>query len=580
MSMPDIETPADPFAQIPEPLAAAIRRRGFDSLTPVQLAVLDAESEGRDLRISSQTGSGKTLALGLALAPQLMERDALPPGPNAPKGPSALVIVPTRELAAQVHEELRWLYERLPRVFTEVVTGGSDQGRERRGLARAPAIVVGTPGRMLDHIRSGTLDCGVVHDVVLDEADRMLDMGFKEELEAILEGLPKERRSHLVSATFPSSLRGLADRFQKQALHLEGTRLGAAHDDIEHVGHVVRPRDAYLALVNQLLLLQGDRCLVFVQRRIDAAQLAERLGADGFAVQAFSGELAQTQRTRTLEAFRNGTLHTLISTDVAARGIDVPDISAVVHYAPPFDAESYVHRSGRTGRAGRKGRSVLLVPAPAQQRVRRALSSAKVDVSWEPAPSAQKVRKSLEKKLRAPLHKQLDDAEAMPSERRLAYAAKLLEDRDPAHVVATLLDMATPALPCQPRDLEAVDASSHAARPNQGFVQFSMNWGERDGATPSRILSHVCRRGEIKSRIVGSIQVGPRNSTFEIAGTAATRFEKLTRKPDARDPRVKIDRSSSRAPERAGKWRRPSKPHAARAQQRRPRGPSEKPAPE
>ena len=318
------DSAVDKLAGVPELLAQAIRKRGFSELSSVQRAVLDAESEGQDLRISSQTGSGKTVAIGFALARHLTTEASVAVSDRA--GPSVLVLVPTRELAMQVRDELHWLYAGVPGLRTEVVMGGTSIMLERRALARRPQIVVGTPGRTLDHMKSGTLGSSGVCHVVLDESDRMLDMGFREELEAILERLPKERRTHMISATFPAGVRRLADRFQKNALHIEGTRLGAANADIEHTAHILDRRDRYAALINLLLLNEGARCLIFVERRIDATSLASKLTGDGFPVQSFSGELPQAQRTRTIEAFRAGAIQTLVSTDVAARGIDVPDI--------------------------------------------------------------------------------------------------------------------------------------------------------------------------------------------------------------------------------------------------------------
>jgi len=326
------------LAGIPEQLAEAMRRRGFEELTSVQRAVLDADAEERDLRISSQTGSGKTVAIGLALA-QHLSADATSAAADR-KSTSVLVLVPTRELAMQVRDELSWLFAGIPGLGIEVVIGGTSIGLERRALSRRPRVVVGTPGRTLDHLKSGALDCSRVEHVVLDESDRMLDMGFREELEAILEKMPSERRTHLVSATFAAGVRKLADRFQKKVLQIEGTRLGAANRDIEHVAHLVDRHGIYPAVVNLLLLNEGGRCLIFVERRVDASSLAEKLSADGFPVQSFSGELPQAQRTRTLNAFRDGTMKTLVSTDVAARGIDVPDIELVIHADVPESADT------------------------------------------------------------------------------------------------------------------------------------------------------------------------------------------------------------------------------------------------
>ena len=482
--MPTTVPSADPFSAAPPQLRAALARQGFTSLTAVQRAVLDAESAGRDLRISSQTGSGKTVALGLLLAPSLVTEGAARTAARRPAGPAALLIAPTRELAVQVGAELRWLYADLSGVAVAVVTGGTDPVRERSTLERGPAFVVGTPGRLLDHIRRGALDVSGVAHVVLDEADQMLDMGFREDLDAIVDHLPAERRAHVVSAMFPPAVRAFAGRFQPNALHVEGTRLGAANEDIAHVAHLVRPTDRYATLVNLLLRSLGQRTLVFVRRRVDATEVAERLTEDGFSAAAFSGELSQVQRTRTLHAFRNGTLQALISTDVAARGIDIPGISSVVHLDLPTDGATYTHRSGRTGRAGQKGLSVLLVPTTEHRRVEQLFARAPFELSWQPPPTAAEVRKAHTKRTRRRLHGLLDASadpqreesggdvvEATtpgsgdpPLDKHREYAKRLLEERDATEVVAALLALSEPPLPRDPIAIEAVRASGPRER--------------------------------------------------------------------------------------------------------------------
>jgi ATP-dependent RNA helicase DeaD len=543
--VPGLDHHSGLLAAIPEPLADAMRRRGFVDLTSVQRAVLHADSEGRDLRISSQTGSGKTIAIGLALAHQLSHSAGAAGADRA--GPSVLVLVPTRELAMQVREELSWLFEGIRGLAIEVGMGGTSLGLERRALARRPRIVVGTPGRTLDHLRTGALVCNGVEHVVLDESDRMLEMGFREELESILEGLPDERRTHLISATFPAPVRKLADRFQNDALHIEGTRLGEANCDIEHVAHVVDRRECYSALVNLLLLNEGARCLIFVERRVDASSLAAKLSTDGFPVQSFSGELPQAQRTRTLNAFRDGTIKTLVSTDVAARGIDVPGIELVIHVDSPADADAYVHRSGRTGRAGRAGRSVMLVPPRDRTRIARLLEAARIEIGWRPAPSPGKVRKQLRKRFRHQIHQRLA-AEGAPTQQQIDYAKGLLDGRDPAAVVALLLEMAQPTPVRQPMAISESPAhgAPSASEAAPGFVRFTINWGERGGAAPNRLLGHVCRRGQVRSHLVGAIEIGPHESSFDVDASVAARFEKLVRRPDRRDPKLRIVRTAGR----------------------------------
>jgi ATP-dependent RNA helicase DeaD len=466
------------------------------------------------------------------------------------------VIVPTRELAAQVREELDWLYAGIRGLRVEVVTGGTSIGMERRALSRKPGLVVGTPGRLLDHMRNGALECDAVAHVILDEADQMLDMGFRDELEAIVELLPEARSSHLVSATFPRAVVDLAKRYQKDVMSIEGTRLGVANADIHHIAYSIRRHETYAALVNVLLMADDSRCLLFVNRRVDAMELAEKLASDGFGAAPFSGELPQAQRTRTLNAFRNGTFKILVSTDVAARGIDVPDISTVVHVDPPRTPDAYTHRSGRTGRAGRTGRSILLVVGPETNRVTRLLRAARVEVSWQPIPPPEKVRKALMKQARRKLHERLADDERL-SESQLLYARQLLEEKDPARLVATLLEMAAPKPPCEPKPVMGLDpfaerrpgrgASRAAARPPRDrdagpteFTRFLVNWGERTGATASRLLSHVCRRGGLASHQVGAIQIDARSSTVDIASDVAASFAAKTRRPDKRDPGILI----------------------------------------
>jgi ATP-dependent RNA helicase DeaD len=574
------------LAGAPAALIPALRQRGFEQLTEVQHAVLDADDGKRDLRITSQTGSGKTVALGFALVNGLAD--------GKRTGPNTLVIAPTRELAMQVKEELAWLFADLPHVHCEVVTGGTSLVRERQQLKRRPAIVVGTPGRLLDHLREGVLDVTSVKQLVLDEADQMLDLGFKDELDGILEQIPAARRTHLVSATFPREVLDLANRFQRDPIFVEGSAHGVAHGDIEHVVHRIGPREHYAALVNILLLAGDERTLVFVRTRENTATLADKLAADGFAALAINGDLAQAQRTRTLESFRRGAVRTLIATDVAARGLDISSVTAVVHVHPPIDSATYVHRSGRTGRAGQKGRSIMLVPKGAEYRVRRLYREAKLEPTLEPLPSAREVlARQLERT--ADAARAAIEANGNPSPAQLAAAEALLQDRKPAEVVAALLAQqmatmrapfdvgdepghhaprhaaprhappaptSTPAAPVRreappiahkklpadrlgkPGSLPAwrrdPNAPAPAAARNPSFARFRINWGFRDGADARRILAHVCRRGDIDSRMVGGIDLQAGSSTFEVAEAIAGSFAKRVQKRDRRDPHLFI----------------------------------------
>lgn len=374
---------------IPPALERAMEERGFTTLTPVQIAVLDPALEGRDLRISSQTGSGKTVAVGLVL------RDVVT-GPE--KAPRALVVVPTRELAKQFEEEIAWLFQRVDATAASV-TGGSSYRDERRAIARGPAVIVGTPGRLLDHLDRGSIDASQLRAVVLDEADRLLDMGFREDLEKILAHAPAERRTHLVSATFPREVAALADKVQTSPVRVEGTRHGQANQDIDHVIHLVANHDRFAALVNLLIAGEGTQTLVFARTRADVGRLADELIGAGFRVSALSGEMEQRERTRALAGFKSGELDALVATDVAARGIDVQDIARVIHFEPPGDADTYTHRSGRTGRAGKKGTSATLTTPSMLVPTLRILQRARVVHRFEPVPTAESIERARDEKL-------------------------------------------------------------------------------------------------------------------------------------------------------------------------------------
>jgi ATP-dependent RNA helicase DeaD len=451
------------FADILGPaLAAALEQKGFQRLTPVQEAVLDPALAGRDLRITSQTGSGKTVAIGFAVR-ALVESATGAPGTAKPR---VLVVAPTRELAKQVEEELRWLFLPL-RARVASATGGASYQDERRALASGPAIVVGTPGRLLDHLGRRAIDPSELGAIVLDEADRMLDLGFREDLEAILGYAPKGHRTHLISATFPRGVKALADKVQIEPAHVEGTPLGAANADIDHVVHLVDPYQRVDAIINLLLACPDQQTLVFARTRADVARVARELHQAGFAVSSISGEMEQPERNRALADFKRGKLRVLVATDVAARGIDVQDIARVIHAEPPDDPDSYTHRSGRTGRAGRKGQSAVLCSPSALSKTSLLLKRARVQFRVEPIPTAADIEKGREERLYTELLADDPEGFAGHDDRLWAFAKRLTAD--PARVtrtVARLLERADYAGPAEPREVR------NFAKPKEGGAQF------------------------------------------------------------------------------------------------------------
>jgi ATP-dependent RNA helicase DeaD len=532
------------FQTLPSAFARALQERGYQDATPVQSAVLEPEAEGRDLLVSAQTGSGKTIAYGLALAETLLEgADTMGPA----DAPLALIIAPTRELALQVQRELAWLYRYAGARIVSCV-GGMDPGRERRELAGGVHIVVGTPGRLRDHLERKALKVSALKAVVLDEADEMLDMGFREDLQFILETTPPERRTLLFSATLPKPIIALARHYQRDAFRIQTLGEARGHADIEYRAIRVPHGKAERVVVNLLRFLEPPGALVFCNTRNAVRHLEAILRERGFAAVSLSGELSQSERNHALQALRDGRARVCVATDVAARGIDLPNLSLVIHAELPNDAEVLQHRSGRTGRAGRKGISVLLVPPPRRRRAEEMLARAKINAVWEDAPSAAQIRKLDQERLL--LNPILTEA---AGEDDLAMADALLKERSPRDLAAAFvklyraglpapeeLDEAGPAREQAPREhgehksrdrqrRESNPPRERSAHPESmaGGIWFRLNVGRERKADPKWLLPEICRQGEVTKKDVGAIRIFDTETLFQVAGEAAEKFTAL-----------------------------------------------------
>ena len=523
-------------------LARALAERGYAQPTPVQTAVLRPEAAGRDLLVSAQTGSGKTAAYGLAMAPELLDRaERLGPATE----PLALVVAPTRELALQVQGELAWLYGPAGARLASCV-GGMDIRRERRALAQGAHIVVGTPGRLRDHLERGSLGLSQARVVVLDEADEMLDLGFREDLELILDATPGERRTLLFSATIPKEIVALAKQYQRDALRIATTREREPHGDIEYRAVLFAPSDREHAIVNVLRFFEARGALVFCSTREAVRQLQGNLLERGFAVVALSGELSQSERTRALQALREGQARVCVATDVAARGIDLPDLGLVVHADLPNGRETLLHRSGRTGRAGRKGASVLLVPYTRRRHAERLLASASLTAAWSGPPTADEVRaRDRERLVRDVLAAAAADG---PTDDDRAAARALLAGQNAEEVAATLVRLHRTRLPAPEELLDDGSrvgperAEPRAAGSPGEAVWFRMAIGRRDNADPRWLLPLICRRGHVTKREIGAIRILDRETRFAVAGSAAGRFAAAVRSmAGGRDGEVRIE---------------------------------------
>ena len=569
-------------------LAAALSARGYETLTAVQSAMLEDRARGRDLLVSAQTDSGKTVAFGIAIAPALMgEADRLPPASR----PLGLVIAPTRELAIQVRRELEWLYAEAGAKIASCV-GGMDMRTERRALDQGAHIVVGTPGRLRDHITRGGLDMSDLRAVVLDEADEMLDLGFREDLEFILSEAPVDRRTLMFSATVPAQIEQLARKFQKKAERIEVVSEGAQHDDIEYRTILVSPSERDGAVINSLLYFDATNTLVFCATREAVKRLTSRLANRGFRVVSLSGELSQAERTNALQAMRDGRARVCVASDVAARGLDLPNLDLVIHADLPSNPETLLHRSGRTGRAGRKGICAIIVPHHRRGSANRLLKLANLKSQQMNAPSAADIDRRVRERIVA------DPALSEPlTEDEASFAAELLASHGPEKLAAAYIRQQLSMQPA-PEDLSDGPVAPHdpskGERPDTRFQNgdwFVISVGRKQRAEPRWLLPLICKAGGVTKSAIGSIRILDTETRFEVAPDQADAFARAIAKPGAVEKGVSIARLAADAPPAPARPRReftsetdrprpkkkhfdkkgppPSAPGAARAEKRK-----------
>lgn len=503
------------FSSLPKTIAAALTTKGYTAPTPVQSAVTQAELDGLDLLVSAQTGSGKTVGFGLALIGDLLDADGRF---DRAASPLAVVIAPTRELAMQVRREFDWLFSEAG-IITASAVGGMDARTERRALERGAHVVVATPGRLRDHVARGAVDLSDLRAVVLDEADEMLDMGFAEDLEYILDQTPETRRTLLFSATVPKGIAKLAQTYQKEtARRIEVGNREEQHADIEYLALTVAPSDTEKAIINLLRYHDAQTAIIFANTRTMVARLTAKFSNRGFSVVSLSGELSQTERTHALQALRDGRARVCIATDVAARGIDLPGLELVIHADLPSNAEGLLHRSGRTGRAGRKGTSVLIVPGRQRSKAQRLLKFAKLEAEWSTPPSAEAVLARDEERLLA------DPAwnEALSAEEQ-AFSEKLLTQHTPEQIAAAYLRLyrernsAPEVLGAVPERGERKKRDPIEFGPS---TWFSLSLGRKQRAEPRWLLPMLCRNAGLSKTDIGAIRVQYQETFVEVLTSA------------------------------------------------------------
>lgn len=372
---------------IDERILRAVGEMGFEIMTPIQSAAIPVLMEGRDVIGQAQTGTGKTAAFGI---PMLQRIDP------ADRSLQGMVLCPTRELAMQAADQLRRFAKYMHGIRVLAVYGGQDITRQIRALKGGVSIIVGTPGRVMDHMRRHTVKVDQLKMVVLDEADEMLDMGFREDMEAILGQIEAAHQTALFSATMPEPILRITDRFQKDAVLVRVVKKELTVEAVKQYLYYIKNEDKEAAAARLIEYYELKRCLIFCNTKSMVDELAEKLKERGIAAQGLHGDLSQAQRDMVMKRFRGGSLQILIATDVAARGIDVSGVDGVINYDVPQDIEYYVHRIGRTGRAGRDGMSFTLAGRRESYKIREIERACRTRLEEKKLPGLEEVRRHRE----------------------------------------------------------------------------------------------------------------------------------------------------------------------------------------
>ena len=391
-----------------------VKEMGFEEMTPIQAQAIPVAMEGYDVIGQAQTGTGKTAAFGIPVLEKVYQNREI-------KHPQALVLCPTRELAVQAAEEIRRLAKYMHGVKVLPIYGGQDISKQIRSL-KGTQVIIGTPGRVMDHLRRKTIRCDYVHTIVLDEADEMLNMGFREDIETILKEVPEERQTALFSATMPKPILDITKMYQKDAVFLKMTPKEVTIPLIKQAYYMVRHQDKEEVLCRLMDYYDPSRALIFCNTKRMVDELTEHLKARGYEVEGLHGDLSQNQRDTVMNLFKGGRAAVLIATDVAARGIDVDNVEAVFNFDVPEDIEYYVHRIGRTGRAGRTGRSFTLVTRREIQKLREIERICHTKIRERKIPSAADITERKAEKI-------LKEAETVIKEQNTDKALQFVEER-------------------------------------------------------------------------------------------------------------------------------------------------------
>lgn len=535
------ETPKFADFNLRPELLHALERKGFETPMPVQVCVLEDETLiDSDIMVQARTGSGKTLAFALPLINSMDFKT---------REPQIIVLSPTRELAQQTAREFAWLGSESG-VKVATLVGGLDMERQIRSLRDGANVVVGTPGRVLDHVRRGTFKTSSICSIVLDEGDHMLDMGFHDEMEAILKSMDNVERTWLFSATIPPEVMSLARQYLNAPKKISLVSDITSHEDITQKAYIIPSRKRFEGMTNVLIWEAPTRALLFCGTRVETQNIADKLCDIGFKATAIHGDMSQRERNTALSALRGGRVNILVATDVAARGLDIDAISHVIQFGLPQNLESFVHRSGRTGRAGHEGSNMLLLTAreAKQFKYMASKSGSKMKMEWIPAPDALEI----EGQARVRFEKTLI-GHALESDEYQSWAEEILKRDEALVLISGLLAKAYGDQPSgysiktdvvsemnreksrndqgrsrapSSRSKSSVGGKNRPARPNMAgglIIQFSE--GRSDGWEVGALLGVMCRCIGVGREDVGNIKLRDSSASIELSAKGSTLFE-------------------------------------------------------
>lgn len=491
--------------EIQQEILKAITDMGFEEATPIQAKSIPVILEGKDIVGQAQTGTGKTASFGIPILQNVNPKS---------KTLQAIVLCPTRELAIQVADELRKLAKYLHGIKVLPIYGGQDIAKQIRSIKAGTQIIIGTPGRVMDHMRRKTMKLDHVKMVALDEADEMLNMGFREDIETILNEIPEERQTILFSATMPKPIMDITKRFQKDAQIIKVVKKELTVPNIEQYYYEVRPKNKAEILARLLDIYNPNLSVVFCNTKRMVDELVDDLQGRGYFAEGLHGDLKQSQRDRVMNGFRNGKTEILVATDVAARGIDVDDVDAVFNYDIPQDDEYYVHRIGRTGRAGRTGIAFSFVSGREVYKLKEIQRYCKTKIKAQPIPSVSDVAE-------AKVSKVFEKVTTIIEEGGLESYIDMVEEAVNVSDYTTM-DLAAAFLKMVMGENEMADAQEQGALDfentgaEEGMVRLFINIGKNQKVRPGDILGAIAGESGMPGKLVGCIDMFDKYTFVEV----------------------------------------------------------------